>query len=124
MIEYTYSEVHSPEREDDPQAALRKFKAEIFQLLAHPTRLHMVECLGRAEMTVSQILEEVKVEPANASQHLAVLRARGVVSSRKQGNKVFYTLRNPLLAQVLQLMRQYFKAHVEDEMAALREMET
>lgn len=105
------------------QDALRRFKADVFQVLAHPTRIHIVECLRDGELTVSAILEQVAVEPANASQHLTVLRSKGLVVNRKEGNQVFYSLRDPLLIEVLDTMKRYFKAHLEDAMAMLKGME-
>jgi DNA-binding transcriptional ArsR family regulator len=107
-------------REAGGQDALRRFKAEVFQALAHPTRIHIVECLRDGELPVSTILERIGVEPANMSQHLAVLRAKQLVVSRKEGNQVFYALRDPLLIQVLDTMRRYFQAHLEEALAMLK----
>jgi ArsR family transcriptional regulator len=105
------------------QEALRRFKAEVFRVLAHPTRIHIVECLRDAELSVSGILEHVAVEPANLSQHLAVLRSKGLVTTRKEGNQVFYSLRDPLLIQVLDTMRRYFQAHLEEALTILAELD-
>jgi DNA-binding transcriptional ArsR family regulator len=105
------------------QNALRRFKAEVFRVLAHPTRIHIVECLRDGELSVSTILERIAVEPANLSQHLSVLRAKGLVSTRKEGNQVFYSLRDPLLIGVLDTMRRYFQAHLEEALAMLTELD-
>jgi ArsR family transcriptional regulator len=67
-------------------------------------------------------LEKVAVEPANASQHLSVLRAKGLVMNRKEGNQVYYSLRDPLLIEVLDIMKTYFKAHLAEAMAMLKGM--
>jgi ArsR family transcriptional regulator len=80
--------------------ALREFKAGIFQALAHPTRVAVAEILREGEASAGAILERLNLEQANLSQHLAVMRAKGVVTSRKDGNQVFYSLRDPMLAQV------------------------
>ncbi|MGE0132472.1 MAG: ArsR/SmtB family transcription factor [Blastocatellales bacterium] len=104
------------------QDALRRFKAEIFQVLAHPTRVHIVECLRDGELPVSAIIEQTGIEPANASQHLALLRARRLVTSRKEGNQVFYALRDQMLTEVLDVMRQYFQTHLEDALSMLKEI--
>lgn len=103
--------------------ALRRFKADVFQVLAHPTRIHIVECLREGELPVGAIVDAVGIEPANASQHLAVLRAKGLVVNRKAGNQVFYSLRDPLLTEVLDAMRKYFRAHLEESLAMLRGLE-
>jgi len=103
--------------------ALRKFKADIFQVLAHPTRIHIIETLRDSEMAVGAILERVKVEPANISQHLALLRSKRLVNTRKAKNQVFYSLRNPFLTEVLDIMRRYFLAHLEEDVGMLQSME-
>lgn len=102
--------------------ALRKFKAQVFQALGHPTRIHIAECLRGGEQPVSAILDEVGVEPANLSQHLALLRGMRLVVSRRAGTQMFYSLADPLLGRVLDEMRAFFQAHIEESMAVLREM--
>lgn len=103
--------------------ALRKFKAEIFKVLAHPTRIHIIETLRDGELSVGTILEHVEVEPTNLSQHLSVLRLRHLVVTRKDGNQVFYSLRDPLLSDALDVMRKYFQRHFEDSIQILQQME-
>lgn len=104
------------------QNALREFKADIFQALSHPTRIAILEVLGTGEHSAGALVEKVGVEQANLSQHLAVLRSKKIVSTRKAGNQVFYTVRDPLLSEVLDLMRRYFEAHLEEALATLDEI--
>lgn len=104
------------------QVALRRFKAEVFQALAHPTRIHIAECLQEGELPVGVLIDRIGIEPANLSQHLAVLRAKGLVVNRREGTQVFYALRDPLLSEVLANMRQYFQAHVEEALRILKEI--
>lgn len=101
--------------------SMRQFKAGIFQALSHPTRVAIVEYLSRGEMSVGMLCEKVGVEQANASQHLAVLRNKYIVETRKEGNQIFYRLRDPLLGEVLEKMREYFFAHMNEAMEMLRE---
>ena len=101
---------------------LRHFKARIFQGLAHPTRIAIVEALGERELTAGELIGKLKLEQANASQHLAVLRARQVVVSRKAGNQVYYSLRDPVLKQVLGLLRDYFYSQLSESATLLKEM--
>lgn len=112
-----------PKSGDLPQDALRRFKADVFSVLAHPTRIHIIECLRDGEMAVAGIIEQIGVEPANASQHLSVLRAKRLVVTRKEGNQVFYSLRDPLLIEVLDTMRRYFRAHLEESLEMLKGLE-
>lgn len=103
---------------------LREFKAGIFQALAHPTRIAVAECLREGEHSAGAILERVPgLEQANLSQHLAVMRSKGVVLARKEGNQVFYSLRHPMLSEVLEIMRQYFLTQLTEASEMLQAME-
>lgn len=102
---------------------LRQFKASIFQALAHPTRVAIIEVLRDGELPAGAIIERLGLEQANASQHLSILRVKQIVSSRKEGNQVFYSVRDPLLIEVLDIMRRYFQAHVEEAISMLKEID-
>ena len=103
--------------------ALRRFKAEVFQALAHPTRIHVIETLADGELSVGAILSRVKVEPTNLSQHLSVLRLKKLVITRKVGNQVLYSVRDPLIIEALDVMRHYFQRHFEEAIAMHKNME-
>jgi len=95
---------------------LRKFKAGIFQALANPTRIAIVELLrDEGEVPVTQILDLLGIEQSNASQHLAILRNKRIVMTRKQGNQVFYSLRDKVLGKVLDLLKKYFISQLTEE---------
>ncbi len=105
------------------QDSLRRFKANIFQALAHPTRIAILEVLGEGELSAGALIEKLGLEQANASQHLAVLRSKQVVSNRKAGNQVFYSVKDPIILEVLALMRRYFHSHLKESLSMLDEME-
>jgi DNA-binding transcriptional ArsR family regulator len=105
------------------QDSLRRFKADVFQALAHPTRITVLELLANGELSAGALVERLGIEQANVSQHLAVLRAKQLVSNRKVGNQVFYSVRDPLLIKVLNLMQTYFHAHLKEALVMLNEME-
>jgi DNA-binding transcriptional ArsR family regulator len=101
---------------------LRRLKAEFFQALGHPTRVAILEQLRNGELAAGAIIERLGMEQANVSQHLAVLRAKQIVVNRKAGNQVFYSVRDPLIIQVLDLMRTYFQKHLSEVMTMLEEV--
>lgn len=103
--------------------SLRQFKAEIFHALSHPTRIAILDLLREGEAPVSDFVDELELEQANLSQHLAVLRARQIVVTRKVGNQVFYSVRDPLIWKLLDLMRRYFQKQVGESVAMLEEAE-
>jgi ArsR family transcriptional regulator len=105
------------------QDALRQFKADFFQALAHPTRIAIVEQLRHGELSAGVLIERLGIEQANASQHLAVLRAKNILVNRKAGNQVFYSVRDPLIIEVLDVMRRYFHAHMTEVLATLKALD-
>ncbi len=102
--------------------SLRRFKADIFQALAHPTRIAIIELLKNGELSAGELMEKLGMEQANVSQHLSVLRAKMIVVNRKSGNQVFYSVRDPIITQVLALMRRYFQKHLKETQGLLKEM--
>ncbi len=98
---------------------LRSYKASIFQALGHPTRIAIVEMLRNGELSAGVIQERLGIEQANVSQHLAILRGRQILANRKEGNLVFYSLRNPVLVEVLDIMRRYLQNNLKDAVQML-----
>jgi DNA-binding transcriptional ArsR family regulator len=106
------------------QNLLHSYKASVFQALSHPTRIAILELLCDGELSAGKLQEQLGVEQANLSQHLAVLRSREVVSKRREGNLVFYSLKSPVLLEVLDIMRRYFHAHLSEAAQMLEEIGT
>ncbi|KAA2247281.1 helix-turn-helix transcriptional regulator [Solihabitans fulvus] len=84
---------------------LYQLKAEFFKTLGHPARIRVLELLSLREHAVAEMLPEVGMEAANLSQHLAVLRRAGLVTSRREGTTVYYTLTDPQVAELLTVAR-------------------
>jgi len=75
--------------------------AHLFGVLAHPTRLRILTLLHREEQDVSSLRDALGVPAANVSQHLALLRSHHLVTMRRQGTRIFYALRDPRIADVI-----------------------
>lgn len=103
---------------------LRRFKADIFQALAHPTRIAIIELLEGGELSAGELMERLGMEQANISQHLAVLRTKQLVVNRKVGNQVFYAVRDPIIFKVLALMRAYFQKNLKSALELLHEIDS
>jgi ArsR family transcriptional regulator len=101
--------------------SLRQFKSEIFQALSNPTRIAIVEALRDGETSAGKLIEKLGLEQANASQHLAILRAKQIVVNRKVGNQVFYSIRDHALIEVLDIMKRYFYAQLSKTANMLEE---
>ncbi len=81
--------------------------ADVCRTLSNPKRLRILNALRDGEMPVSQILAKMgRIGKANLSQHLAVMRQKGVVATRREGNLIFYRLSSPKIIQACDLMRE------------------
>lgn len=116
IVEYSYAIII-----DAMPDSLRRFKADVFQALAHPTRIAIIELLGNRELSAGELIDKLGMEQANVSQHLAVLRSRQLVVNRKVANQVFYSVRDPILLEVFRLMRTYFQKHLAESLAMLEQ---
>jgi DNA-binding transcriptional ArsR family regulator len=102
---------------------LQTFKAEFFRALAHPVRVRILEALIRGERTVGQLQRELDLEQSLVSQQLGILRAKNVVAPRKHGTSVYYTLRDPLLGELLDVARRIFNNHLVGTQDLLRQLQ-
>jgi DNA-binding transcriptional ArsR family regulator len=85
---------------------LRDRAAAIARALSDPKRLCVVERLADGERSVSDLSRDVGCQVPNMSQHLSVLRAAGIVASRREGSTVFYRLAHPQVLEVYRILRQ------------------
>jgi DNA-binding transcriptional ArsR family regulator len=102
---------------------LQTFKARFFRALAHPTRIRIVEILVQGGRTVQELQAALALEQPIVSQQLAVLRNHGVVGAQKQGLSVRYTLRDPLVGELLDVARRIFNNHLVSTQGLLRELQ-
>lgn len=104
------------------RSPLRQFKADFFKALGHPGRIKIIESLRSGEKTVGELQALLDEESSPASQHLALLRGKGIVSGRKDGNNVYYTVRDPGVFELLDVARGIFNAHLTDAQELLKEL--
>jgi ArsR family transcriptional regulator len=102
---------------------LANFKAEFFKALAHPIRIRILDCLRDGEKGVNELSEILQIEPANVSQQLAVLRFRNIVTGRKSGSNVFYSVTDPKLFRLLEVAREIFNSHLVGVRDMLQQIE-
>jgi ArsR family transcriptional regulator len=90
-------------REEDIDRASRSLKA-----MSHPLRLKILCTLGDQEVSVQDIVESVGTSQSNISQHLAILRDKGILASRKDANRVFYRVGDARTLLLIGMMREVF----------------
>lgn len=105
----------------EPQP-LYKLKGEFFKTLGHPARVRILELLADHDRSVGELLPEVGLESSNLSQQLGVLRRAGVVTTRKDGNAVIYSIASPDIAELLAMARRVLTTVLSDRVAVLADL--
>jgi ArsR family transcriptional regulator len=93
----------SVDQQKDVETASRSLKA-----MSHPLRLMILCKLGEGEFSVQDIVDNVGTSQSNISQHLAILRDKGILSARKDANKVFYKVTDFKTLKLIDMMREVF----------------
>jgi ArsR family transcriptional regulator len=86
---------------------LYQAKAELFRILGHPTRIRVLELLQDGPRPVSELVNELEIEPSSLSQQLAVLRRAGIVISTRKGTGVVYELAAADVADLMRAARRF-----------------
>ena len=95
-----------------------QLQAEVLRTLAHPSRLEMAHLLADEPMTVSRLADRMGLAQPNVSQHLAIMRAAGVVEAARDGREIRYRLADPDIIRACGLMR----AALQRRLARLAEL--
>ncbi len=80
--------------------------SDVCKTLANPKRQEILDNLREKEMSVNEIVEKTSISQANLSQHLAILRTKGIVTSRRDGINVYYSIAHPKIIQAFDLISQ------------------
>ncbi|WBM79770.1 helix-turn-helix domain-containing protein [Cryobacterium breve] len=102
---------------------MAQLKADLFKSLGHPLRVQVLEQLVGGERSVGSLAEVLGSELSNLSQQLGVLRRAGVVVTRREGNTIFYAVRDAGVAELLTVAKRMLVATLEDSHALLRTIE-
>jgi DNA-binding transcriptional ArsR family regulator len=98
---------------------MQQFKADFFKALAHPLRIRILELLAEGDKNVNEIQTLIGSEGSAVSQQLTVLRAKNIVYGTKDGNRVIYSLRDPMIVELLSVAKQIFNNHLVDTISLL-----
>lgn len=101
---------------------LQQFKADFFKALAHPLRIRILELLAEGERSVNEIQTILEKEGSAVSQQLSVLRAKNIVVGVKDGKNIYYSLRDPMIMNLLEVARTIFNNHLINTISQLEEL--
>jgi ArsR family transcriptional regulator len=99
---------------------LTQLKAELFKALSNPLRIRIIDDLRNGELTVSEIRDRMNVELPNVSQQLAVLKAKNLVNSRKQGINIYYSCADSKIFKLLDVAKETFNSQLSDLQKTLK----
>lgn len=99
VINESYIELH----DEDVDQASRSLKA-----ISHPLRLKILCTLGDREVSVQDLVNAVGTSQSNISQHLAIMREKGILMTRKEANRVFYRVGDMRILRLISMMREVF----------------
>jgi ArsR family transcriptional regulator len=94
---------------------LFELQSDVCKTLASPKRLEIINALKDGEKTVSELVEILGVPKANVSQHLAVMRNKGILKSRRDGVSIHYRIANPKVVQACVLMREVLTEQMKEK---------
>ena len=96
-----------------------KMQADICKIFANDKRLEIINLLKDREMSNSDIMQETGLSKVNISQHMNILKSKGVILTRREGQQIFYSIANPKIIQACNLMREVL---IEQSLAREREV--
>lgn len=102
----------------DSEERMYELHAALCQTLANPRRLRLLNLLRGRELSVNELAKAMGLPQANVSQHLSVLRERGVVETRREGVTIYYEVANPKMIKACDLVREVLM----DRLAKTREL--
>lgn len=94
--------------------------ADICKTLANSKRIEIINLLGDNELSVGDLLRKTKLLKANLSQHLSIMKSKGIIKSRKEGLCVYYKISNPKVVKACNLMREVLFEQIKSKEGELK----
>lgn len=98
------------------------YHAEMCKVLSHPKRLELINVLRDKEMSVGELSQRLGLPIGNLSQHLAMMRERHMLVSRKEGNVVYYRIANLRLLEAFDLLREILFEQIRQDAALIQDV--
>lgn len=85
---------------------LYRLHAEMCKVFSNNIRLEVLNLLREKEMSVTELIRKTKLSQANISQHLSIMKAKGIVTSNRKGKNIYYRLTNPKIIKAFDIIRE------------------
>ena len=94
--------------------------SEVCKTLANPKRQEILDNLRHTDMTVNELVKKSGISQANLSQHLALMRSKGILSTRREGNNVYYSLSNSKIIKAFDLISEVLRDSLSTQSQAVK----
>jgi len=89
--------------------------ADVCKIFSHAKRLEILHTLRDKEMTAGELIEKIGLSKANLSQHMSVLKSKGVILSRREGVSIYYRISNSKILQAFDLIREVLLEQLQEK---------
>jgi len=96
--------------------------AEMCKVFSNPTRLEILDILRDKEMSVTELIEETKLSQANISQHLSIMKSKGIADSERNGKNIYYKLSNHKIIKAFDIIREVLTERLEKNQKIVHEV--
>jgi len=94
---------------------LYNLHAEMCKVFSNPTRLELLDLLREKKLSVTELIEKTKLSQANISQHLSIMKSKGIVASSRKGKNIYYTLTNKKIIEAFNIIREVLADRLKKE---------
>ncbi len=101
---------------------LYKLHAEVCKIFSNPIRLEILNLLRNKEMSVTELMSKTKLSQANISQHLSIMKNKGIVNSERKGKNIYYMLLNPKIIKAFDIIREVLAERLEKNKKIMKEL--
>jgi len=98
---------------------LYELHADMCKVFSNPTRLEILNLLRYKEMSVTELIKKSKLSQANISQHLSIMKSKGIVSSERNGKNIYYKISNPKIIKAFEIIREVLSERLEMDRKSL-----
>jgi len=101
---------------------LYEIHAEMCKVFSNPTRLEILNLLRDKEMSVTELIKKTKLSQANISQHLSIMKSKGVVTSNRRGKNVYYKITNLKIIKAFGIIREILTEKLRENGRIVKEL--
>ena len=114
LVSIMRNKEHSVSREAQVDTRIFELQADICQTLANPKRLQILSLLKKGELAVGEMVKAMGIAKANLSQHLSIMRQKGILLTRREGTTIYYRLARPKITEACGIMREVLLESLAD----------